>query len=112
MDRPGVRGSQGENDAESAGFDDGREGLVVINPLGLRKATNNPTGFIASERAVRVVLVSKNPLPADDGSTGGPRNKRPSLVLKEGLVLVAKLLNLGRYDRYIGRYITFGALPI
>ena len=83
-----MRGSEGENDADSAGFDDGREGLVVINPLGLRKPTDNPTGFIASKRAVRVILVPKNPLPADDGNTGGARDKSPSLILKKSLVLI------------------------
>ena len=34
------------------------------------------------------------------------------IVTQKRHFVTSKLLNLGRYDRYIGRYITFGAPPI
>ena len=54
-----MRGSERENNLNSAGFDHGRIGLVVIDPLVLRKPTDYPTRLITSECTIRVVFVPK-----------------------------------------------------
>ena len=54
-----MRGSERENNMNSARFDHRRKGLVVIDPLGLRKPTDYPTRLITSECTVRVVFVPK-----------------------------------------------------
>jgi hypothetical protein len=49
VDRPGVRESKREDDANGGRFDDRTEGFIEINAGLLRKTTNNPTSFVSGK---------------------------------------------------------------
>ena len=60
---PRVRGCKTENHMDSGWFHDRTEGLVVIQTFLLSETPDNPPSFIASQRAICVKLVAKDPLP-------------------------------------------------
>ena len=69
MYRPGARGGDAEDNPDGGRFDNRAERLVVVDAVPLREATNNPYGFMTSQRAISIILVLEDPLPGDDVGT-------------------------------------------
>jgi len=86
MYRPGARGGDAEDDPDGGRFDNRTERLVVVDAVPLREATNNPSGFMTSQRAVSIILVLEDPLAGDDVGTRRSRNKTPGAIVHERLV--------------------------
>jgi hypothetical protein len=74
MDRPGTRDGDAEDDPNGGRFDDRAKSLIVVDTVTLREATNYPSGFMTSQRTVRVELVLEDPLAGDDIGTRRSRN--------------------------------------
>jgi hypothetical protein len=49
----------GEDDLDGGQFNNRAEGLVEVDAVFLRKIAQDPTGFIAVKRTIRLELVSK-----------------------------------------------------
>ena len=88
MNRPGRRNSKTENNSNSAGFNNWRESLIIVNPRLLRKTPTDPTSLVTCKRAIRMKFVSKNPLAGDDIGTRWFGNERPGVVLKKSIEFV------------------------
>ena len=71
-------------------FDDGRvefgDGVVDAGYLG--ETLSDETGLVDGRRAGRPRFDTKRPAAVDDGAVGGERNKKPSIVLNEGVILL------------------------
>jgi hypothetical protein len=85
MDRPPGGDGEGENDADGTGFNYGGKGFVVVDAMFLGKTSDDPTRFVARERAIGVELMLINPLTRDDISAGRSGNKLPCGVLDKGV---------------------------
>jgi hypothetical protein len=85
--------STGCNDAENNPYcgrlDNRAKCLVVVDAMLLRVTTDHPTGLVTGKRAVRVELVCEYPLACNNVGPRGARNKTPSAVVDQRLVLVS-----------------------
>jgi hypothetical protein len=88
MNGPSVREGKGENDANGSGFNDRAECLIKVDAGLLRKTADHPTGFMPGKGTIGVILVAKNPFAAHDVGTRWGRDKNPSLIMCEGVVLI------------------------
>ncbi|XP_044374846.1 BTB/POZ and MATH domain-containing protein 2-like [Triticum aestivum] len=80
MDRPVARGSNGEDDADRGGLDDGRERLVEVHARSLGEPAQYPACFVPFERPVRLELVAEEPFAGDDIDAGWPWHEPPVMV--------------------------------
>ena len=88
MYRPGARSGNAEDDANGSRFDNRTERLVVVDVVLLRKTTNDPPGFMASERAISTIFVLEDPLAGDDVGTWRSGYETPCAIIHERLVFV------------------------
>jgi len=88
MYRPGARGGDCEDDPDGSRFDNRAERLVVVDAVLLREATNDPSGFMTSQRAVSMILVLKDPFAGVDVGTRRSRDEAPCVIVDERLVFV------------------------
>ena len=86
MYRPGARGGDAEDGPDGGRFDNRAERLVVVDAVPLREATNNPSSFMTSQRAINIILVLEDPLVGDDVGTRRSRNKTPGAIVHKRLV--------------------------
>lgn len=68
--------------------------VIIFNAGLLRKTSNNPASFIASQGAAEMEFKLKYLFARDNISTWRMGNKRPSLVVKEGLMLICHVILL------------------
>jgi hypothetical protein len=61
MDGPRRRDSDAKYSTNSAGFDNWRESLIIIDVLMLRVTTTYPSSLITCKTSIRIEFVSKNP---------------------------------------------------
>jgi len=85
---PGARSGDAEDDADGSRFNNRTECLVVVDVVLLRKTTNDPPGFMASERAISTIFVLEDPLAGDDVGTWRSGYETPCAIIHERLVLV------------------------
>ena len=69
-------------------FDNRVERLIVVDAVLLREAMNDPSGFMASQRAVSMILVLEDPLVGDDVGTRRSRDEAPCAIVDERLVFI------------------------
>ena len=81
MNGPRVGGGKAQDDANGGRLDNRTESLSIINAFLLIEPANNLSCFVASQRAVGVELVTKNPFPRDHVDTCRFRHQRPSKVV-------------------------------
>ena len=98
MYRLGARGGDAEDDPNGSGFDNRAKRLVVIDVVLLREATNDPSGFMASQRAVSMILVLEDPLVGDDVGMRRSKDKTPGAIVHKRLVFFSH----GRAPIHIG----------
>jgi hypothetical protein len=84
---PSTRDGNAEDEANRFRLGNRTESLIIIDAGTLRVATYYPTSFVTSESAVRVEFMAINPLIGDNVDVRR-RNKRPGVVVEEGLVLI------------------------
>jgi hypothetical protein len=87
MNGPSVREGKRENDANGSGFNYRAEGFIKVDAGLLREAAYHPTGFVTGKRTIGVIFVAKNPFSAHNVGTRWGRDKSPSLVMCECVVL-------------------------
>jgi len=85
---PGARSGDAEDDADGSRFNNRTECLVVVDVVLLRKTTNDPPGFMASERAISTILVLEDPLAGDDVGTRQSGYEAPCAIIHERLVFI------------------------
>ena len=88
MYRPGAgaRGGDAEDDPDGSRFDNRAERLVVVDVVLLQEATNDPSGFMASQRAVSMILMLEDSLAGDDIGTRRSRDETPGAIVHERVV--------------------------
>jgi hypothetical protein len=79
----------GEDDPNSGGSNNRVECLVKVDVVFLRETAQDPTGFIAVKRTIRLELVPKNPFAGDDVGVGGREHKSPRVVGEKSAVLIS-----------------------
>jgi hypothetical protein len=87
MRRPLLASDEGENRADGGGLHNRRERLPEIDTGSLSVAANNPTRFIPLERSVGAQLVFPYPFASNDTDAGRAMDKRPGVVVQQGIVL-------------------------
>ena len=75
-----------EDDPDGGRLDNRAERFVVDDAVPLREPTNDPSGFMSSQRAVSVILVLEDPLAGDDVDARRSRNETPGAIVHEHLV--------------------------
>jgi hypothetical protein len=61
LNRPILRQGKREHGMNGGSFDHRAESLVKIDAMLLSESTHNPSSFMTSKRAVRVIFVAKEP---------------------------------------------------
>ena len=61
MDGPKRRDGDAKYSTNSAGFDNWRESLIIIDAVLLRVTTTYPSSFVACKTSIGIKFVSKNP---------------------------------------------------
>jgi hypothetical protein len=64
------------------------EGLIIVNTMNLLKAFGNKLGFVSIDLFIRCALAPVDPSTSDKFPSRRKGNQIPSLVLKEGVVLL------------------------
>jgi hypothetical protein len=80
MNGPRTRESQGEHNTDSGGFDDGAEGLLIINAGTLSEASENPSGLVTIKRAISEKFVTINPFTGNNVHAWWTGNERPGRI--------------------------------
>ena len=86
MYRPGARGGDAEDDSDGTWFNNWVKRLIVVDAVLLREATNDRSGFMASQRAVGMILVLEDALAGDDVGTRRSRDETSGAIVHESLV--------------------------
>jgi len=86
MYRLGKRGGDTEDDPDGGRLDNRTEHLVVVNAVLLGEPTNDPSGFVTSQRAVSIILMLEDPLATDDIGMRWSRYETPGAIVHEHLV--------------------------
>ena len=63
------------------------ECFIIIDTRLLRETTNDPSGFVARKRTIRIVLMPKYPFATDNVGTRRRRDKCPSFIQSKCIVL-------------------------
>jgi hypothetical protein len=79
---------EGEYDADGGELDDEAKSLIIVHAGSLGEAPKNPASLIAAEGAIRSQLVAKEPLASDHIGTGRTWHQVPSVVGKQGRILL------------------------
>jgi hypothetical protein len=79
----------GEDDPDDGRFNNRAEGLVEVDAVFLRETAQDPTGFIAVKRTIRLELVPKNPFAGDDVGVGGREHKISRVVGEKTAILIS-----------------------
>jgi len=87
-DRPIPGRSNAEHGADRGRLDDRAEGLVVVDAGLLGETADDPARLVPGEGTVGVEFVLEQPLPSNNVSTRGPRDKAPSAIVDQRLVLI------------------------
>jgi hypothetical protein len=66
-----------EDDPDGGGFNNRAKGLIEVDAMFLRETAQDPTGFIAVKRTIRLELLLKNPFADDDVGIGGGITRVP-----------------------------------
>jgi hypothetical protein len=85
--RPATRGHEGEHSLDRRRLDHRRKGLTEVDAGTLRKAADDPTGFIARQRTICIMFVPKNPFAGNHISVRMTRNESPCLIHHHSVVL-------------------------
>jgi hypothetical protein len=85
---PRTRDDNDEDNANGSRVDDRTKSLNVVNVGALRIYTNNPSSLVVSNTTIRVKLMAIDPFSSDGIGARRARDKRPTVVVDEGLVLV------------------------
>ena len=80
VNRPGARQCQSEDNPDGSWFDNRTESLIIINARSLSETAKHPPCFIAVKRAIRLELMTKNPLAGDEVDARGARHQSPGVV--------------------------------
>jgi hypothetical protein len=64
------------------------EGLIIVNTMNLLKAFGNKLGFVSANSSIRCALGPIDPFASDKFPPRRKGNGIPSLVIKEGVVLL------------------------
>jgi hypothetical protein len=88
MNRLVARYSDAENNPDRGRFDNRAEGLVVVDAVLLREATNHPASLMTGKGAVGVALMLKDPLAHHNIGSRWLWNKAPCPIVDEGPELV------------------------
>jgi hypothetical protein len=80
MDRPRAGQCQGEDHPNSGWLDNWTKCLIIINPRALCETTEDPASLVAVKRAIRLELVTENPLASDEVDTRGAGHQCPGLI--------------------------------
>jgi hypothetical protein len=107
--RPITGDGNAEDEADCFRLGNMTKSLIVVNAEMLRVAAYYPASFMTSKSVVRVEFVAINPLADDDVGARKVMNKRPSVVIEEGLVLVrhsSTLEGVLHHLRKHGRYMS------
>jgi hypothetical protein len=70
VDEPLARGRDAEDDPNGGRLDNEAKGLVVIDALALGEAADHPASLVASQGAIGVELMPKDPFAGDHVGTG------------------------------------------
>jgi hypothetical protein len=106
--RPITGDGNAEDEVDCLRLGNRTESLIVVNAEMLRVAAYYPTSFMTSKSALIVEFMAINPLADDDVGARRVMNKRPGVVVEEGLVLVRHsstlqgvLHHLTKHGRYM-----------
>lgn len=80
MDGLGLPGDDAQDSPDGGWLDDGTESLAVVDAGLLSETAKYPPSFVASERAVGVELMPKDPLPCNHISTYRTRHQTPRII--------------------------------
>ena len=83
MERPCLVECNGKEDTDGAEASHRREGLSVVETIGLRESSSHETRLMASDGTIGIVLEGVHPLARDNIDVQRARNQCPSLSLKE-----------------------------
>lgn len=88
------RCSDGQDHANGGQLDNRREGFAEIHTGALGETSDNPTGFVPIQGAVRVKFMLEDPLPRDDMGDKWAIDEAPSAVGPKGgeLLLHGRML--------------------
>ena len=83
---------------------DGREGLLVVNPVGLSKAAGHEACLVTIDRAVGVVLQSEDPSAGNNIGILWTRNQDPCTTVGKGreLLIHGRLPVWNRHSLHVG----------
>ena len=87
VNRPGARQCQSEDNPDGSWFDNRTESLIIINARSLSETAKHPPCFIAVKRAIRLELMTKNPLAGDKVDAGRARHQGLGVVCLQGVEL-------------------------
>jgi hypothetical protein len=87
INRPAARECQREHCVNSARLDNRTEGLVEIHAWALGEATKDPARLVPLQGSISIELVLEYLLASDDVGARRARNKIPSLVRQQSVVL-------------------------
>jgi hypothetical protein len=74
MNWPGRRDGDAKNSVNSAGLDNWRESLIIIDAVLLRVTTTYPSSLITCKTPIRIKFMAKNPFARDYIYIGRTRN--------------------------------------
>ena len=83
MERPCLVERNRKEDTDGAEASHKREGLSVVETIGLRESPSHETRLMASNGAIGIVLEGVDPLSRDNIDVQRARDQCPSLSLKE-----------------------------
>jgi hypothetical protein len=84
MNRPGAGDDQREHGVGRGWLDHWVKGLIVVDAKSLGEAVKNPTSLVPVQGAVRIEVVTENPLAGDDVGANGATDKISSVVGDQG----------------------------
>jgi len=87
MNRPAARECQREHGTNCGRLDNWTEGLVEVHAWALGEAAEDPARLVPFQSSICMELVLEDPLAGDDVGERRARNKIPSLVRQQSVVL-------------------------
>jgi len=85
VNRPITSKCQRQDCPDGSRLDNRAESLIKVNTRALSKSAEDPTSLIASERAIRMKLMTKYPFTRDEVDAGRSGNEVPSAISLESL---------------------------
>jgi hypothetical protein len=92
-----------KNKADGGMLDNRVEWLIIVNCRALRIAPDNPSSLAASQSAIRVEFVAKNPLAHDHVSTRLMRHQSPGAIVQKSLMFLCHGCQLERILKSLAR---------